>query len=114
MGEGKGESDSKPFPLTLILSPQGRGSIFGVYFLCNLQAIYGVICAFCLLLFTNTPPPNENRKIRPKGSQIPMKLVNISKLLRMINPTKKKSIPATKRRNIAAVTIGRVYPNLRW
>jgi hypothetical protein len=50
-------------------------------------------------------------KIRPKGSQIPMTLVNISRLFRMTNPTKKKSIPATKRRNIAAVTIGRVYPN---
>jgi hypothetical protein len=55
--------------------------------------------------------PNENRKIRPKGSQIPIKLLNISKFFRMINPTKKKSIPATNKRNTAAVTIGRVYPN---
>jgi hypothetical protein len=66
---------------------------------------------FVFFLSPPWPPPNESKKIRQKGSQIPMKLVNIAKLFRMINPTRKKSIPTTKRRNIAAITIGRVYPN---
>jgi hypothetical protein len=61
---------------------------------------------------THNLSPNEDRKIRARGSHIPMTLVNICRLPKMISPTKKKSIAATKRRDTAAVPIGEVYPNL--
>jgi hypothetical protein len=45
---------------------------------------------------TSTPPPNENRKIRAKGSQIPIALVNLSRLSRITNPTKKNPFQLQK------------------
>jgi hypothetical protein len=54
------------------------------------------------------------RKISAKGSHTPIMLVNISILFRIIRPTRKKSMPTTNNRNVRAVMIGRVYPNLRW